>query len=172
MYQYHPSDNCINCFDNKFCNYVQIPSLPLKGPKSFDQILHLIHKAIEGEEAAAEFYCRLLKEAPNKLHKEYIEHVYNDELEHKQIFTKLYCYFTDSQPHLHFEPIPYPCYKEGLLAAMNAELETVAFYKNVQLSTTDQLIRDTFFLAMVDEQEHATIFSMLFGTCIEKENRR
>jgi rubrerythrin len=132
----------------------------------------MIHKAIEGEEAAAEFYSRLLKEAPNKLHKDFIEHVYNDELEHKQIFSKLYCYYTDSLPPLHFDPIPYPCYKEGLLAALIAELETVKFYKNVQLSTTDQLIRDTFYLAMVDEQEHATIFSTLFSTCIERENRR
>jgi rubrerythrin len=126
----------------------------------------MIHKAIEGEEAAAEFYHRLLKEAPNKLNKDYIEHAYNDELEHKQIFSKLFCYYTDSNvPECHFTPIVYPCYKEGLLIALNSELETVEFYKNVQLSTTDQLIIDTFYLAMVDEQKHATMFSTLFVIC-------
>jgi rubrerythrin len=142
MYQYHPSDNCANCFENKFCNFVQIPNLPLKGPKSFDHILHMIHKAIEGEEIAIEFYARLLREAPNKLNKEFIERVYNDELEHKQIFSRLYCYYTDTDPVCHIEPIGYPCYKEGLLAAMISELDTVEFYKNVQLSTTDPLIID------------------------------
>ena len=38
------------------------------------------------------------------------------------------------------------------------------FYRDVQLSTTDQLIRDTFYLAMVDELEHATMFSTLYNT--------
>jgi rubrerythrin len=117
-------------------------------------------------------FTRLLKEAPNKLGKEFIEHAYHDELEHKQIFSKLYCYYTDSTPACHIEPVGYPCYKEGLLAALISELETVEFYKNVQLSTTDQLIRDTFYLAMVDEQEHATMFSTLYSTFIEEVKTR
>lgn len=163
MYQYHPTESCTNCFENKFCNFVQIPNLPLKGPKAFDQILHMILKAIEGEEAAIEFYGRLLKEAPNKIGKDLIERVLNDEIEHKQIFIKLYCYFTDITPPHHCEPFVYACYKEGLFLAYIAELDTVKFYKNVQLSTTDQLIIDTFYLAMVDEIEHATIFSFLYN---------
>ena len=49
--------------------------------------------------------------------------------------------------------------------ALVSEIETVEFYRNVQLSTMDQVIIDTFFLAMVDEQEHATMFSTLYSTC-------
>ena len=148
MYQYKDSNKYSNC-DNKFCNNVQIPSLPLKGPKPFDQILHFIHKAIVAEATAADFYCRLLKEAPNKLHREFITHAYDDEVEHLQIFTKLYCYYTDILPQYHFDPVCYPCYKEGLLKALVDELEAVEFYRDVQLSTTDQLIIDTFYMVMV-----------------------
>jgi rubrerythrin len=167
MYKYQSSENCMNCFDNKFCGLVQIPSLPLKGPKPFDQIIHYIHKAIEGEAITAEFYCKLLKEAPNKLHKDFIEHAYNDELEHIQVFTKLFCYYTDISPQYHVTPICVPCYKDGLLKAMLDELETVNFYRNVQLSTTDQLIIDTFYMVMVDELEHATLFSTLYSICVK-----
>jgi rubrerythrin len=165
MFQYQESESCKHCLDSRLCNYIQIPSLPLKGPKSFEQILHSIHKAIEDEANAADFYRHLLKEAPNKLHCEFIQHVYEDELEHLQIFTKLYTYYTDCEPKYCVTQTCYPCYKEGLLKALVSELETVKFYRNVQLSTMDQVIIDTFFMVMVDEQEHATIFSTLYNNC-------
>ncbi|MDF2906276.1 MAG: hypothetical protein K0R34_1597 [Herbinix sp.] len=164
MFQYQASDKFTNCFENKFCGNVQIPSLPLKGPKSFDQILHFIHKAIEDEANAADFYRHLLKDAPNKLHCEFIQHAYDDELEHLQIFTKLYNYYTDCEPKYNVKQTCFPCYKEGLMMALIGELNAVEFYRNVQLSTMDQVIIDTFFLAMVDEQEHATMFSTLYNS--------
>ena len=156
--------NCKNC-DSKFCNNVQIPNLPLKGPKSFDQILKYICKAVVEEANAADFYCRLLKEAPNKLHKQFIEHAYRDELEHLQIFSKLYCYYTDNMPEYKIDPIKCPCYKDGLLLALESEFAAIEFYRNVQLSTMDQVIIDTFYMVMVDELEHATRFSTLFSIC-------
>lgn len=165
MFQYQSSDKILNCFDNKFCNNIQIPSLPLRGPKSFDQILHYIHKAIEDEANAADFYRHLLKEAPNKLHCEFIQHAYEDELEHLQIFTKLYVYYTDCEPKYCVNPVCIPCYRDGLLKALIGELEAVEFYRNVQLSTMDQVIIDTFYMVMVDEQGHATMFSTLYNSC-------
>lgn len=163
MFNCHPSDCCLNC-DSKFCNNVQIPSLPLKGPKPFDQILHDIKKSIEDEATTVDFYCHLLKDAPNKLNKEFIEHALSDEREHLQIFSKLYCYYTDEVPQYTIKPICYPCYKEGLLIALMGELDAVEFYRNVQLSTMDQVIIDTYYMVMVDELTHATMFSTLYNS--------
>ena len=163
MFQYQANEKFTNCFDNVFCGNVQIPNLPLKGPKCFDQILHYIHKSIEAEANAADFYRCLLKEAPNKLSCELIQRVYDDELEHLQIFKKLYYYYTDCEPKYCVTPIPFPCYREGLLKALIGELDAVRFYRNVQLSTMDQVIIDTFYMVMVDEQSHATIFSTLYN---------
>jgi rubrerythrin len=166
VFQYQPSEKITNCFNCKFCNNVQIPSLPLLGPKSFDQILCFILEAIEGEANAADFYRHLLKEAPNKLHCQFIQQAYNDELQHLEIFTKLYCYYTDKLPEYHVTPpVCIPCYKEGLLKALIDELTTVEFYRDVQLSTMDQVIIDTFYMVMVDEQTHSTLFSTLYATC-------
>ncbi len=169
MFQFQPFNNCFTYTESRFCNNVQIPSLPLKGPKPFDEILRFICKAIEGEAITAEFYCRLLKDAPNKLHQDFIQHAYRDEQEHIQILTKLYFYYTDCDPKYEIKPIPCPCYRDGLLIALTGELETVEFYRNIQLSTMDQVIIDTFYMIMIDEQSHATMFSTLFATCPFKD---
>jgi len=163
MFKYHEPDKFSFCFDSKFCNNVQIPSLPLRGPKPFDQILLSIKKAIEDEAYTIEFYRHLLKEAPNKLHCEFIQRAYEDESRHLQILCKLYTYYTDCEPKYNIAPIGYPCYRDGLLKALIDELKTVEFYRDIQLSTMDQVIIDTFFMQMVDEQSHATIFSTLFN---------
>lgn len=163
MFQYQETEKFSNCFDSKFCGNIQIPSLPLKGPKSFDQILHYIHKAIEDEANTADFYRHLLKDAPDRLHYDFIKHAYEDELDHLQIFSKLYLYYTNCEPKYCVNPICYKCYRDGLLMALTGELATVEFYRNVQLSTMDQVIIDTFFMVMVDEQGHATLFSTLYN---------
>ena len=164
MFKYQEADKFSCCFESKFCNNVQIPSLPLKGPKSFDQILCLIKKAIEDEANAADFYRRLLKDAPNKLHCDFIQHAYEDELEHLQILSRLYIYYTDCEPKYCVNPVCYPCYRDGLLKALIDELKTVEFYRDVQLSTMDLVIRDSFYMIMVDEQGHATMFSTLYNS--------
>ncbi|NMB27198.1 MAG: ferritin-like domain-containing protein [Tissierellia bacterium] len=145
-------------------NYIQIPQLPILGPYSFHQIIQFIYEAIVGEATAAEFYSRLLQEAPDELHREFIEHAYEDELEHLYAFTRLYCHFTGQIPQYTITPVVYSNYKEGILMALKDELEAGEFYRNIQLSTTDKLIRDTFYFAMVDELQHATQFSTLYNT--------
>ena len=145
-------------------NLIQIPQMPILGPYSFQEIIQFIYEAIVGEATAAEFYSRLINDAPDELHREFIQHAHDDELEHLYSFTKLYCHLTGQIPQYTIEPVIYQSYKEGILIALKDELEAGEFYRDVQLSTTDQLFRDTFYLAMVDELEHATMFSTLYNT--------
>ncbi len=141
----------------------QIPNKPLLGPHRFDRLLDNIHQSIVDEATAAEFYSRLLKEAPDPLHERFIRHAYEDELEHLQVFERLYTHFTGRAPRYTIDPVEYETYREGLLLALEDELDAAEFYRDVQLSTTDQLVRDSFYHAMVDELEHATMFSVLYG---------
>lgn len=145
-------------------NYIQIPQLPILGPYCFQQIIQSIYEAIVGEATAAEFYSRLLMEAPDDLHREFIEHARDDELEHLYAFSRLYCHLTGQMPQYSITPVVYADYKEGILLALKDELKAGEFYRDIQLSTTDNLIRDTFYYAMVDELEHATMFSTLYNT--------
>lgn len=141
-----------------------IPFLPIIGNQSFRRLIENIYKAIVGEATAAEFYSRLLKETPDELHREFVEHAYEDELEHLQAFTKLYVHFTEQEPQYRIEPVQYETYKEGIKMALKDELEAAEFYRDIQMSSTDPLVRDTFFYAMVDELEHSTQFGVLYNT--------
>lgn len=143
---------------------VQIPQLPLLGPQDFDQLIQDIHEAIEDEATAAEFYGRLLEDAPDDLHRRFIRHAYDDELEHLATFEELYQYFTGMEAVYRITPVQYDTYDEGLILALEDELEAAEFYRDIMLSSTDQLVRDTFHWAMVDELEHATRFSFLYHT--------
>lgn len=138
--------------------------LPILGPVSFQEILEYIYDSIVEEATAAEFYGRLLKEAPDELHREFIKHAKEDELEHLENFIKLYYYFTGHIAYYVITPVEYSTYKEGILRALKDELEAAEFYRDVQMSTTDQSIKDNFYFAMVDELEHSTQFSTLYNT--------
>lgn len=85
-------------------------------------------------------------------------------MEHLEAFTRLYRFFTGQAPQYTINPVQYRTYKEGLLIALRSELEAADFYKDIILSSTDQLVRDTFFLAMGDELEHATRFGVLYNS--------
>ncbi|MFO8060585.1 MAG: ferritin-like domain-containing protein [Bacillota bacterium] len=143
---------------------LMIPQMPILGPHDFDRLLDDILQSIADEATAADFYARLREEAPDSLHGRFITHAYEDELEHLEAFEALYRHFTRMEPQYTIEPVEYATYEEGILMALEDELEAGEFYRDVILSTTDQLVRDTFFLAMVDELEHATQFGVLYGT--------
>lgn len=142
----------------------QIPQLPILGTRSHQQLVQDIYEAIVDEATTIDFYSRLLQEAPDQLHSEFVEHAYEDEQEHLQAFTQLYTYFTGQTPQYTIKPVQYPTYRQGLLIALKNEYEAAESYRDIQLSTTDQLIRDTFFFAMVDESEHSTQFGVLYST--------
>lgn len=143
--------------------HLQIPQMPILGPSNFEKLLQNIYKSIVDEASAADFYSRLLREAPDQLHREFINHAYQDELEHLEAFTRLYRFYTGQIPSYSIKPVQYRTFKEGLLIALGDELEAADFYKDNILASMDQLVRDTFFLAMVDELEHSTRFSFLYN---------
>jgi rubrerythrin len=122
-------------------------------------MVEAVLKAIIGEATAVDLYSRLAKQAPNTLQRTFIEDALNDEQKHLQAFKKLYVYLTGRQPQYRIQPVTFQSYKEGLLYAMKDELEAHSYYSNMTLSTTDQLIRDTFLFAANDEIEHALTFS-------------
>jgi rubrerythrin len=142
---------------------VKTPMLPLLGNLSHSNMTQAVMKAIIGEATAVDFYSRLIKEAPNELQRAFIEDALLDEQKHLNAFTKLYVYLTGQMPQYRIQPVQYSSYKEGLLYAMKDELEAHSYYRDITLSTTDQLVIDTFAYAMNDEIEHATTFAFSYN---------
>ena len=137
--------------------------LPLLGTLTRKQLEETLIETITDEASAAEFYTKLLSQAPDQLNYDFVEHARNDELEHLSFFEKLYIQYFGKKPQYKIEPVRYNSYKEGLLIALKDELAAGEFYRDVQLSVRDPLIRDTYYYAMVDELRHATMFSTLYN---------
>lgn len=137
--------------------------LPLLGTLSKSQLHDTLLETIIDEATAADFYANLLNEAHNQLQHEFIEHAREDELKHLDYFTRLYYQYFGQKPQYKINHVPYPNYKEGILIALKDELAAGEFYRDVQLSVKDELIRDIYYMAMVDELEHATQFSTIYN---------
>jgi rubrerythrin len=164
IFNYQADISSMDYKNDPSMEHTQIPNLPLLGTQSFQNTLRNIHKAIVDEATAAELTSRLLKESPDELHREFLAHAYHDELQHLETFSKLTVYFTGTPPQYTLHPVRYSNYKEGIKLSLKNELESGRFYRDVILSTTDTLVKDTFFHAMVDELEHATQFGVLYNT--------
>lgn len=160
MYHKHEYKRKFDCH-----SHTQIPDMPILKAKSLEEIIDYVYDSIVQEAITVEFYSCLLKEAPDELHKCFIHKAHQDELLHLYAFTKLFCHLTGNMPQYTITPIKYRSYREALLIAYKDELEVGQFYRDMQLYTSDLLIKDTFYYAMVDELEHATMFSTLYLTC-------
>jgi rubrerythrin len=127
----------------------------------FQELLNAIFEGIKGEAAAIDFYSRLIKNAPNKKHREDIQHALEDEKIHLKKFTKLYKSLSGQDPVYQIKKTKYDTYEEGLRMAYEDELEAYEDYRNSYLLTQNLQVRDVFFLALTDEMEHATRFGFL-----------
>lgn len=136
---------------------------PVLGPMSRQQLREALQKSMTDEATAADFYSRLLPHSPDPLDREYIEHAREDELFHLRHFENLYDHYFGRHPNVTIAPVMFINYREALLMALDDEQHAASFYKDVQLSVRDPIVRDTFYLAMVDEMEHATMFGTLYN---------
>jgi rubrerythrin len=134
---------------------------PMQQSSKIQQLILNIHKSIEDEAVAIQLYTWMLQEARDPLAKDFIEHALNDEKEHLEDFTKLYVHFTGHRPHIQLQPLPTQTYKQALVSALKAELGAQEFYRKIFMGCTDQMVKDVFFNAMMDEVEHAIRFSTL-----------
>ena len=137
--------------------------LPILGLLTSQQLRDALMQSIVSEATAIDFYTRLLKEAPNRLHSQFIQDALDDETSHLNNFECLYYQYFGMKPQYQIEPIQYPSYKDGILMALQDELRAAGFYRDIQLSVKDPLVRDIFYLPMVDELEHATQYSTLYN---------
>ena len=136
---------------------------PILGQMTQQQFREALYKSIVDEATAADFYTRLLQNTTDDLSRDFITHARDDELFHLQHFEDLYMRFFGAKPQYRIMPTPFSDFRQGLLTALRGELDAAGFYRDVQMSTRDPLIRDTFYLPMIDELEHATMFSTLYN---------
>lgn len=120
-------------------------------------------KAMKGEAEARKYYKRLLGMAPNEKEEDIIEHFYEDETKHFSKFRMLFEMITGKEPELGSVKAPdFDSYLDGVEQAILDELEAYEFYRDIYLSSNNPIVRDVFFEALTDENEHAAHLNYLY----------
>lgn len=120
-------------------------------------------EAIVDEATAIAFYTYLFDHAVTPLQKTYIEHALMDEKKHLALFTQIYQKQTGHAPVYKLQPIPETSLRDGFLQALNSELGAQEFYRKIYYTSVQPDVRSAFYLAMLDEIEHAIRFSTLLS---------
>jgi rubrerythrin len=120
-------------------------------------------KAMRGEAEARKYYKKLIGMAPNEKEADIIEHFYEDETKHLSKFRMLFEMITGNEPEISNAKSPdFDSYIKGIEQAIFDELEAYEFYRDIYLSSKNQLVRDIFFEALTDENEHAAHLNYLY----------
>jgi rubrerythrin len=120
-------------------------------------------KAMQGEAEARKYYKRLISMAPNEKEADIIERFYEDETKHLSKFRMLFEMITGKEPELKDIKSPdYDSYIEGVEQAILDELEAYEFYRDIYLSSSNPIVKEIFFEAFTDENEHAAHLNYLY----------
>src|SRR5690242_6481033 len=119
-------------------------------------------KAIQSEYEAIEYYRKLHQMTPDHQNAELIHGIYNDEVKHYTNFSHLYFQMTNNKPTVRDVVISIPNFVEGVKKAILDELTAYEFYRDIYLGARNDTIRNTFFEAFTDENEHASKFNFMY----------
>ncbi len=120
-------------------------------------------KAMRGEAEARKYYKKLMGMAPNEKEADIIEHFYEDETKHLSKFRMLFEMITGKEPEISNVKAPdFDSYIEGIEQAILDELEAYEFYRDIYLVNNNPIVRDVFFEAYTDENEHAAHLNYLY----------
>ena len=129
----------------------------------FNRFIADLERAINNEYKAIKYYSELAEEAPCEEARDFIIHARDDEKKHYRMFFHLYVALTGRQPVVATPHIKLPDFCEAVRESLKDELAAAEMYREMLLATTDMKIRETLFVAMTDEMEHATRFAFIYS---------
>lgn len=94
---------------------------------------------------------------------DFIEHVYEDEKSHYEMFQQLYYMLTGTYVQNLTKPEPCQDLKQCAKIALKEELAATELYKEMLLQIPIQQAYAPLFIAMHDEMEHAIRFSTIYN---------
>ncbi|WP_144512246.1 ferritin-like domain-containing protein [Bacillus sp. FJAT-22090] len=122
-----------------------------------------LKQAILNEYADYHFYRSMYKLTDDPYWQGFIEHVYEDEKSHYEMFQQLYYMLTGTFVQNFPEPKLCLNLKECAKSAIRDELEAAEMYKEMLLQIPIQQAYAPLFVAMHDETEHAIRFSTMYN---------
>lgn len=143
--------------------------------KAFINSVNLIQQSVEGEKSDALFYEWLINNIPSDMLtqkeaesiKDTIISIREDELSHNKIFKKMYRQLTgtDAKPE-ESEFIPPEDFIDGILRALNGELNAVKKYREIMNGMPNLYYRDKVFNILTDELRHGSLYNYIYTTAL------
>lgn len=126
--------------------------------------------AMQGERNTIYFYEKLSEMTNDIENIEIIEHAHDDEVKHFKMFAnlykKLYC---KEIPCFSPNNVNIVSFTTGVKQSIIDELDAYEMYRNIYLYNFNPFIRNIFFEALTDENEHAAKFNYIFTKIIENQ---
>lgn len=122
-----------------------------------------LRQAIQNEYADYHFYVDMYKLTDDPYWQGFIEHAYEDEKSHYEMFQQLYYMLTGEFVQNLEKRAPCEDLKMCAKYAVRDELEGAEMYKEMLLQIPFQQAYAPLFVAMHDETEHAIRFSMMYN---------
>ena len=146
-------------------------------PQGFINAVNLIEQSVEGEQYDALFYEWLINNIPTegitskqaKEIKDTIISIRDDEISHNKVFKEMYKIFTgkDANPEEE-EFVPPASFVDGILMALNGELNAVKRYRVIMGGMPNLAYRDMVFNILSDELRHANLYNYIFTTVLKR----
>lgn len=127
-------------------------------PDSNQRFLDHLEKIVNAEHHAIQIYGKLLELTQNKMFRNIIENIRNDEKRHFQTFSEIYTQLTHGKQAVLTDATLPKSFINGVDDSVKDELEDSKFYQDTAQVTTNEPIRRHLMNASHDEQRHATWF--------------
>lgn len=128
------------------------------------EIIDLITEALRDERSDRAKYGMMIDMTDDPEVQRQIRFAYDDEGKHYKLFQNLYEELTGSTIDMPMpEPKKYPTLLDAIQASINGELAAVELYRKIKAMLPTQVMRDTLYEIITDEQEHATRFTYLYA---------
>lgn len=146
--------------------------------KSFIKSVNLIQDSVEGEKSDALFYEWLINNIPtdiltqkqSKSIKDTIESIREDEMSHNKMFKTMYQQLTGGEANpVETEFVPPENFTEGILRALNGELNAVKRYRTIMNGMPNLYYRDIVFNILTDELRHANLYNYIYTTILNNK---
>jgi rubrerythrin len=136
---------------------------------SFRLTPELLQKAMKGEQNAIAGYEAMKAMTNDSGHLRTLDHIISDERKHlmkfEDIYRRRFGAVPDGSPAM--EP-PACMLMDCIRRSVEDELASYEMYRNIYLDNGGEQVRQPFFEAMTDENEHAIRLNMMFARELEK----
>jgi rubrerythrin len=128
------------------------------------KLIDLLKEAMLDEKKDHRKYRKMMDMTDNKEIIEQINHAYEDEAKHYDMFQEIYEEITGNDIQIQLpEQEHQNRFIDAVKSSINGELEAVELYREIRAMLKGKKYRDMLYEVITDEQEHATRFVYLYS---------